>query len=89
MQRMIVGIDSVDPQNLDEALKKAYNEVHSWRTTANIETWTHTMTRECRAHEQQSIGKKSSGLARISVAKTTGIKIRRREARTQETRART
>ena len=38
------GIDRVKPQNLNEALKKAYNEVPSWRTTANIETWTHKLS---------------------------------------------
>ena len=35
------GIDRVVLQNLESALKKAYTEVHTWRTTAKIDTWTH------------------------------------------------
>ena len=44
MHRMIVGIDNVDHAHLDAALKKAYHEVHHWRTSANIETWTHKLS---------------------------------------------
>ena len=44
MHRMIVGIDNVEYVHLDTALKKAYHEVHHWRTSAHIETWTHTLS---------------------------------------------
>ena len=43
MHRMIVGIDNVDHAHLDAALKKAYHEVHHWRTSPNIESWTHKL----------------------------------------------
>ena len=38
MHRMIVGIDRVERADLDAAMRKAYQEVHHWRTSANIET---------------------------------------------------
>ena len=44
MHRMIVGIDNVDHAHLDAALKKAYHEVHHWRISANIETWTQKLS---------------------------------------------
>ena len=44
MHRMIVGIANVDHAHLDAALKKAYQEVHHWRISTNIETWTHKLS---------------------------------------------
>ena len=41
----IVGMNRVDQAQLDEALKKAYHEVHQWRRAANIETWTHKLSK--------------------------------------------
>ena len=41
MHRMIVGMDTVEYAQLDAALKKAHQEVHKWRKSANIDTWTH------------------------------------------------
>ena len=41
------------------------------------------MGRSCRAHEKQSTGKKNTDVARIGLAETTGLKIWRRETRTQ------
>ena len=38
MHRMIVGMNTADDVHLDAALKKAYQEVHQWRKSANIDT---------------------------------------------------
>ena len=44
MHRMIVGMDTVEYAQLDAALKKAHQEVHKWRKSANIDTWTHKLS---------------------------------------------
>ena len=44
IHRMIVGMDTVEYVQLDAALKKAHQEVHTWRKSANIDTWTHKLS---------------------------------------------